>query len=404
VLAWGDKLQVSGPSSEDEFKSMINDVRFLEWIELDRRALTANVGRFRNLIGPGPRLLTVVKSNAYGHGMIETARLALAAGADWLGVHAVEEGTALRTAGFDAPTLVLGATALGRAEEAVQAGLRFTVYDRDTAEALSRAAVRLQTKARVHIKVETGTYRQGVRVEDLVAFARRLARLPGIEIEGLSSHFANIEDTTSTDYPKRQLAAFEDGVTRLRKAGLKIPIKHISATAAAIIYPSAHFDLIRLGIGLYGLWPSKETYLSCRLQKRDPIVLRPVLSWRARIVQVKRVPKGAFVGYGCTYRTSRPTRLAVIPVGYADGYDRGLSNTAHVLIRGRRAAVRGRVAMNFFTVDVTDIPETTAGDVVTLLGRDGRETISAETLAGLAGTIGYEILSRLSPAIPRLVV
>jgi len=159
-----------------------------------------------------------------------------------------------------------------------------------------------------------------------------------------------------------------------------------------------------LGIGLYGLWPSKETYLSCRLQKRDPVVLKPVLSWRARIVQVKRVAKGAFVGYGCTFRTTRPTRLAVVPVGYADGYDRGLSNAAYILVHGRRAAIRGRIAMNFFTADVTDIPGVEAGDVVTLLGREGRETVSAETLAALAGTIGYEILTRLSPAIPRRVV
>ncbi len=162
--------------------------------------------------------------------------------------------------------------------------------------------------------------------------------------------------------------------------------------------------MIRLGIGLYGLWPSKETYLSCRLRSRKPISLKPVLSWRARIAQVKRIPKGAFVGYGCSFRATRATRLAVIPVGYADGYDRGLSNTAHVLIRGKRAAVRGRIAMNFFTAEVTDIPGASAGDMVTLIGRDGRETISAESLAALAGTIGYEVLARLNPAIPRRIV
>jgi len=380
------------------------DGRFWQWIEIDRKALFSNVRRFRALAGPRRRLLAVVKANGYGHGLVETARLALSAGADWLGVHSAEEGSALRAAGFDAPVLILGPVAPGRCEEALRDDLRFTVYERGTADDLSEAAVRLRKTARVHVKVETGTNRQGLPVADLIAFVRRLARLPGIEMEGLSSHFANIEDTTSLEYPKRQMAQFAEAAALVRKAGFEIPVKHMAATAAAIVYPESQFNMIRLGIGLYGLWPSKETYLSCRLRKRKPFILKPVLSWRARIAQVKRVPKGAFVGYGCTFRTTRPTRLAVIPVGYADGYDRGLSNAAHVLIRGKRAAVRGRIAMNFFTADVTDIPGAAAGDVVTLIGRDGRETVSAEGLAALAGTIGYEILARLSPAIPRRIV
>jgi alanine racemase len=379
------------------------DECFWQWIEIDRRALASNVRHFRALVGRR-RLLAVVKANAYGHGIVEIARLALAEGVDWLGVHSLEEGAALRQSGIAAPILVLGPVAPGRCEEALRYDLRLTVYDRETGEGLSAAAIRLGTKARIHIKVETGTNRQGLRAAELTAFARRLARLPGIEIEGLSSHFANIEDTTSLEYAKRQTAQFAEGTALLRKAGIRVPIRHMAATGAAIVYPESQFDMIRLGIGLYGLWPSKETYLSCRLRKRKPFVLKPVLSWRAKIAQVKRVPKGAFVGYGCTFRTTRPTRLAVIPVGYADGYDRALSNAAHVLVRGKRAAVRGRIAMNFFTADVTDIPSAAAGDAVTLIGRDGRETVSADALAALAGTISYEILARLNPAIPRVVV
>jgi len=383
--------------------SIKTDECFWQWIEIDRRALASNVRHFRALVGRR-RLLAVVKANAYGHGIIEIARLALAEGVDWLGVHSPEEGAALRESGIAAPILVLGPVAPGRFEEALRDDLRLTVYDRETAEGLSAAAVRLGTKARVHIKIETGTNRQGLRAAELTAFARRLARLPGIEIEGLSSHFANIEDTTSLEYAKRQTAQFAEGTALLRKAGIRVPIRHMAATGAAIVYPESQFDMIRLGIGLYGLWPSKETYLSCRLRKRKPFVLKPVLSWRAKIAQVKSVPKGAFVGYGCTFRTTRPTRLAVIPVGYADGYDRALSNAAHVLVRGKRAAVRGRIAMNFFTADVTDIPGAAAGDIVTLVGRDGRETVSADALAALAGTISYEILARLNPAIPRVMV
>ncbi len=375
-----------------------------QWIELDRRALASNVRRFRDLAGPRRLLLAVVKSNAYGHGIIETSRLALVAGVDWLGVHSAEEGLALREAGLSAPVLVLGPVAADRFGEALRRKLRLTVYDRKSVEELSREAVRLGWKARVHIKLETGTNRQGLRPAELAVFARRLARLPGIEIEGMSSHFANVEDTTSLDYAKRQAAQFAEGLALLRKAGIAVPIRHMAATAAAIVYPESRSGMIRLGIGLYGLWPSKETYLSCRLRSRKPIILRPVLSWRARIAQVKRLPKGAFVGYGCTYRATRPTRIAVIPVGYADGYGRDLSNTAHVLVRGKRAAVRGRIAMNFFTADVTDIPGVSAGDIVTLIGRDGRETVTAEILASLSGTIHYEVLARLNPAIPRRVI
>lgn len=379
------------------------DERYLQWIEIDRRALASNVRNFREIAGRR-RLLAVVKSNAYGHGLTAVSRLALAEGVEWLGVHALEEGLALRAAGIGAPVLVLGPVAPGRREDALRADLRLTVYDRETAAGFSAAAVRIGTKARVHLKVETGTNRQGLRPAELAVFARRLSRLPGIEIEGFSSHFANIEDTTSLEYARRQMAQFAEGAALLRKDGFRIPIRHFAATGAAIVYPESRLDMIRLGIGLYGLWPSKETYLSCRLRKRKPIVLRPVLSWRARIAQVKRIPKGAFVGYGCTFRTTRPTRLAVIPAGYADGYDRALSNAAHVLVRGKRAAVRGRIAMNFFTADVTDIPGAAAGDTVTLIGRDGRETVSVDALAALAGTINYEILARLNPEIPRLVV
>ena len=380
------------------------DGRFWQWIEIERKALASNVRRFRALAGPRRLLLAVVKANAYGHGLIETSGPALAAGVDWLGVHSAEEGLAMREAGFGCPILMLGPAAPGRIEEAVRQDLRFTVYDRAAAEGISAAAVRLGKTARIHVKVETGTNRQGLPVAEVVSFFARLARLPGLEIEGLSSHFANIEDTTSLAYPRRQMALFNEAAAAVREAGYPIPIKHIAATAAAIVFPESLCGLIRMGIGLYGLWPSKETYLSCRLRKRRPFVLKPVLSWRARIAQIRRLSKGAFIGYGCSYRTTRPTRLAVIPVGYADGYDRGLSNAAYVLLRGKRAVVRGRIAMNFFTVDVTDIPGAAAGDVVTLIGRDGRETVSAEALAALAGTIGYEILARLNPAIPRRVI
>lgn len=375
-----------------------------QWVEVSRKALTRNVSQFRRRVGSGRKLLAVVKANAYGHGILEVSIIAIGAGADWLGVNSLEEGIELRRAGVRAPILVLGYVPLGRLGDAVARGLRLTVYNKASVDGLAAACRRLKKKARVHVKVETGTNRQGVVEGELPAFARSIQRRPGLVLEGLSSHFANIEDTTDHSFPQRQLAAFERSVRGLEKAGIEVPIKHMSCTAATILFPETYFDMVRVGIGLYGLWPSKETYLSCALDKRESLTLEPVLTWKARIAQVKRIAKGGAVGYGCTFRATRRTTLAVIPVGYYDGYDRGLSNTAYVLVRGQRAPLRGRVAMNFSTADVTDIPGVGIEDEVVLLGAGGRERITAEQLAALAGTISYEIVARINPLVPRIVV
>ena len=376
----------------------------VERIEVSRSALVHNIREFRRIIGTKRLFLGVVKANAYGHGLLETGRIAVAEGVDWLGVNSVEEGAALREAGIDAPVLVLGYTPLGSLEEAVALDLRLTVYNRESIKSLAALAARSRKTVRLHVKVETGTWRQGVVPKDLAGFVRDIRKHQGLVIEGLSSHFANIEDTTKHDYPRLQLECYRTACRDLEAGGLRVPIKHMSCTASTILFPEPDFNLARVGIGLYGLWPSKETFLSSELEKKERLSLKPVLSWKARIAQIKKVPSGAFLGYGCTYRTTRPTVLAVIPVGYYDGYDRRLSNAAHVLVRGRRAPVRGRVAMDFFMADITDIPGVRLEDEATLIGAAGRERIAAEDLAALAGTIGYEVLARINPLIPRVVV
>ena len=376
----------------------------VERIEVSRSALVHNIREFRRIIGPQRLFLGVVKANAYGHGLLETGRIAVAEGVDWLGVNSVEEGAALREAGIDAPVLVLGYTPLGSLEEAVALDLRLTVYNRESIKSLAALASRSRKTVRLHVKVETGTWRQGVVPKDLAGFVRDIRKHQGLVIEGLSSHFANIEDTAKHDYPRLQLECYRTACRDLEAGGLRVPIKHMSCTASTILFPEPDFNLARVGIGLYGLWPSKETFLSSELEKKERLSLKPVLSWKARIAQIKKVPSGAFLGYGCTYRTTRPTVLAVIPVGYYDGYDRRLSNAAHVLVRGRRAPVRGRVAMDFFMADITDIPGVRLEDEATLIGAAGRERIAAEDLAALAGTIGYEVLARINPLIPRVVV
>ena len=378
--------------------------RLVQWVEIDRSALVHNVAEFRRLIGARRKMLAVVKANAYGHGLLEAAGIVREAGANWLGVNSLEEGVALRESGHTSPVLILGYVPLDGAAEAVSRDLRLVVYNEEMVAKLAEASRKLGRPAHLHFKLETGTNRQGIPPERITGFIDRARRRSGIVIEGITSHFANIEDTTDHRYSRRQLEIYRSAIEALGTRGISIPLRHMSCTAAVILFPETWFNLVRVGIGLYGLWPSKETYLSCLEKRRDPLSLRPVLSWKARVAQIKKVPKDALVGYGGTYKTTRPTTLAVVPVGYYDGYARSLSNSSHVLIKGRRAALRGRVAMNFLTADVTDIPSVGLEEEVTLIGRDGAEEISADDLAALAGTISYEVLARINPLVPRMVV
>lgn len=373
----------------------------LQWIELDRSSLFHNLQEFRRVIGPERRLLAMVKANAYGHGLPEISRAAVLGGADWLGVHTLQEGIELKNNGPEVPVLICGYVPLVELEEALVHDLRLTIYNQETVDSLRHLCREKQVQARVHIKVETGTYRQGVAPEHLPDLILGLEKCPGIELEGISSHFADIEDTTDHSYALGQLENFKNMLSGLEKRNIPLPLRHMSCTAAAILFPETHFDMLRVGIGMYGLWPSRETYVSCLQHNREPLRLLPVLSWKACIAQIKTAPKGAYIGYGRTYRTTRETRLAVIPVGYSDGYPRALSNVSHVLIRGQRAPVRGRVAMNFITADVTDIPDVGLEDTAVLLGYSQGDEVSADMLASWSGTINYEIVARLNPAIPR---
>jgi alanine racemase len=378
--------------------------KLLQRVEIDRSALTHNIQQFRRLIGKKRKFLATVKANAYGHGILEVSQTAVAAGADWLGVQSLEEGVLLREKGFTCPILVLGYVPSEDLKEAVARELRLTVYNFETLDRLAQACRELRKKANLHLKIETGTYRQGISEEDVLSFARKAREFPELVLEGISSHFANIEDTTDHSYAQYQLDTFKKVLGMLERNKIEISLKHMSCSASAILFPDTYFDMVRAGISMYGLWPSKETFLSCRLQKREPLLLKPVLSWKARVAQVKKVPRGAFIGYGCTYRASRVTILAVIPVGYYDGYDRRLSNSSYVLVKGKRAPLRGRVCMDFILADVTDIPGVEVEEEVVLLGKDGEESITANDLASLVGSINYEIVTRINPLISRILI
>jgi len=371
------------------------------WIEIEAAAVENNVAVFRELIGPERVLTAVVKSDAYGHGLLPVSRVALSAGADWLGVFDADEGFALRERGVDAPVIVLGPTRTGQLDRALDSGFRLTVASIDAARRLADHP--RSGGSRAHLKLETGTNRQGLGADELVESVG-LLREAGVEIEGAYTHYADIEDTTDHAFAERQRLRFEQQLARLAELGVEPPVPHTACSAAAILFEETYFRMVRVGIGLCGLWPSRETLVSANALGRNRLGLRPVMTWKTRVAQVKTVGSGEFVGYGRTFRTTRGTRLAVLPVGYADGYDRKLSGAAHVLIRGVRAPVLGRVCMNMIMVDVTDVDGAVAGDEVVLLGRQGDEVITAEDLAGLAGTINYEIVTRAAPGAPRLVV
>jgi len=379
--------------------------QLLNRIELARSALVANVASLSRLAGE--RMLALsVKANAYGHGLLEiVGQLAKIDGIEYLTVHSIEEAIACRRAGWDRRLMVLGPIPRDALDQVFEQDLEPMIFERQTLTRLGQLSKKTGRPVRTHLKLETGTNRQGVTEDDLPAMAEIYGRYPGLGCpHGAATHFANIEDTTSHDYAEFQLANFHRLVKQMARLKIKPRLLHTASSAATILFENTRFDMVRPGLSVYGHWPSKETYLSYRLLGGENDLFRPVLSWKTQITQIRKVPADSFVGYGCTYRTTAPTKLAVIPIGYADGYDRRLSNTAYVLVRGRRAPVRGRVCMNLTMIDVTDIKGARLGDEVTLIGIDGNESLTVEQLTAWSGTINYEILSRLSPLLPRIVV
>lgn len=372
------------------------------WVEVSRSALRANAASLRSALGKGVRLMGVVKANAYGHGIPEVVKSLGAAGVDWFGVDAVREAELVRAAGSKKPVLVLGYTPTDDVARAVRQGFSLTAYNKETLERAAKAGSP-RHPAKVHLKLETGTSRQGILTEDLPSFARFAVKRKNLVIEGVSTHYANIEDTTDSAYAMGQLEQFKKMVGMLAKDGVTPPLAHTACSAAVLLFPETHFAMVRAGIALYGLWPSKETKVSAN-QRGKTFTLRPALSWKTVVAQVKELPEGAPVSYGLTERLARRSKVAVIPVGYWDGLDRKLSSVGRVLVRGHRAKVLGRICMNMCVIDVTDVPGVRLEDEVTIIGRQGKDAIAAEDLAGAVGTINYEIVTRINPLIPRVLV
>lgn len=380
------------------------------WCEISKTAIRANVEILRRRIGEQVILGIVVKSDAYGHGLIPCAQEFLNAGADWLIVNFAYEAIKLRQAGIAAPIYICGNVSAAQvASLAPYPNIRIALYDPEVAHAAAHAAQQFGHTIPVHILIETGTHRQGLVIEDALQLAKLVSQLEGIQLEGIATHYADIEDTTDHRFAHQQLARLQEAEQAFRQAGFELPIVQSANSAATILWNQTHAAMVRVGIASYGLWPSKETYakvLQTFAERGEGFIpnLQPVLSWRARVVQVKEVPAGGYVGYGRTFRAPYPMKIAVLPVGYHEGYDRRLSNLGYIIINGMRAPVCGRICMNMFMVDVTHIPNVQVGTVATLLGSDGEERVSAEQLASWMGTINYEVVARIHPSQPRYLV
>lgn len=368
------------------------------WVEISRSALRHNAAVLRRVIGREAKLLAVVKSNAYGHGL-EIVAPAIRGQVDWFGVDSLAEAEALKRLRLGRPILILGYVPLRRLARAVRRGFSLTVYNLETLRQLRKVATKSRP-AKIHLKIETGTSRQGILMGDLPQFAKFIRDSRHLQLEGVSTHYANIEDTTNPTYAMRQLKRYHEAVSRLAALGLEPKLRHTAASAAALLFPVTRLDLVRVGLALYGLWPSPA--VKRLLTAAGPAyALRPALTWKTVVAQVKRLPKRTPVSYGLTERLKRNSTVAILPVGYWDGYDRRFSSQGQVLIRGRRAKILGRVCMNMGVADATGIPGVKPETEVVLLGRQGRGEVSAEELANLGRTINYEVVTRINPLIAR---
>ena len=373
---------------------------------IDLDAVCANLRALREATNPGARIMAVVKADAYGHGCIQISKTALSNGAEWLGVARIEEGRKLREAGISAPILVFGYIPEPDLPDLIEFDLTATAFSIQFAKSISEVAGRLGKTIRVHAKIDTGMGRLGLlpdanripgdtgrRLDALNADILKISKLPGLDLEGIYTHFATA-DGKDLDYASSQFELFLDLVERLGDSGLKVPILHAANSGATINMPETHLDMVRTGIAIYGLYPSKET-------DRSRIDLTPAMTLKTRLVLLKQVPAGFPVSYGGAYTTTSPTVVGTVPIGYADGYHRALSNRGEMLVQGRKAPVIGRVCMDFTLLDVGHIPEVSLGDEVVVIGKQGGEIISADNLADALDTINYEIVTSVSDRIPR---
>jgi alanine racemase len=367
------------------------------WLELDQTAIKNNFQILQARLKDGCQIMGIVKANAYGHGLVDFSKQLVELGANWLGVDSITEGLALRRAGINLPILILGYTLPNLLTQARQENCSVTISSWENLRAW--AALTADQRPAVHLKLDTGMTRQGFMEQEWSKVFEFWQQQAGDNsLEGLYTHLAAAKNPSFPQFTQNQLDVFTRACQLATQFGQK-PVRHAAATAGALVFPQSQLDLVRYGIGLYGLWPAAAV----REFLQEQLSLQPVLSWRSLIAEIKSVPQGASVGYDGVEKMWRDSRLAIVPIGYWHGFARGLSSIGHVLIQGRRARIIGRVSMDMITIDITDIPAVQVGQIVTLLGRDGEQEITADNIATLLETNCYEIVTRLNPLMKRIV-
>lgn len=373
----------------------MNNVYRPTWLEINLANVQYNCSIAKQLVNNQVKVGAVIKANGYGHGAVEIGKACLEAGAEFLIVATMGEAVELREAGLDAPVLILGYTPEECYELAIRYDIRLALYDAEEAQKLHAKAMALGKRALGHLKLDTGMSRLGMQAdEEGLATAQAILTMEGIGIEGIFTHFSKADEADKT-FAHIQVERFQQFVTELeRRSGVHIPIRHMAASAGIIDVPEGHFDMVRPGIMLYGYQPSSEMH-----HMPD---LKPALTWKARLGRVKWLPAGRLIGYNGTYELKRDTLVATVPVGYADGYNRLLSNSGYVICQGKKLPIIGKVCMDYFMVDATELPHLKAGDEVILLGEDQGVSITVPEMAAMLHTIEHEITCGISLRVPRV--
>lgn len=367
------------------------------WVEVNLENLKHNCRTVKQLVGENVKIAAVVKANGYGHGAVQVSKACLEAGADFLTVAVLSEAVELREAGFTCPILIMGWTPIEGYAMAIEQELRLTIYNQQEAEKLNRIAIALGKRAKVHLKLDTGMSRLGFQADEAgLAIAEAVLSMEGIEVEGLFSHLSKGDEYDKT-FAQGQVQKFKSFMDELEaRTGRRIPICHLGASACIIDIPEGHFDMVRPGIMLYGYQPSNQMHYIPHL--------KPALTWKARVAHIKTLPAGRLIGYNGTFELYRDTLVATIPVGYADGYNRMLSNNGYVICRGKKLPIIGKVCMDQFMVDASELPDMQPGDEVILLGTADGVSITVSEMAQHWGTIEHEVTCSIASRVPRVYI
>ena len=377
----------------------VKEMKPYSWLEISESAIQHNIKIIKKRLTPQTKLSVAVKANAYGHGLIGLAKILQRSGADWLSVTSVEEAEKLRLAKVKIPIIIIGAIFEEDLLSIIGTKSRCFIYDYKTATRLSRLATRANYTLPVHLKIDTGMGRQGLAPQNLKTFIKKINQLPNIKIEGIGTHFATSDEQKNNTYFLKQLELFSTTAQEAEQiVGYKL-IKHCANSAAAMIYPKTNLDMARVGLSVYGYYPSLTIK---KIWERQAPPLKPCLTWKTRIVTIKKIKRGDCVSYGCRFKAKRDTTIAILPVGYYDGLDRRLSNCGKVLIGGRRAKIIGTICMNLTMVNVGHISQAKAGDEVVVIGQQGKEKITVEELALAISTINYEVVTRIREGLIRI--